>query len=110
MLRLPFSVIKLDRSLLMGICQDESVAVFYRGLVKLLKNLGYTVIAEGVETEQEAGLLALWDVEQIQGYYFSRPLPPEQLEEFWKGRPVPELSSESRRHSHDHFDPKGAIL
>ena len=78
-LRLPFSVIKLDRSLLMGICQDEAAAVFYRGLVKLLKNLGYTVIAEGVETEQEAGFLAQWDVEQIQGYYFSRPLPPEQV-------------------------------
>ena len=57
-----------------------------------------------------AGLLAQWDVEQIQGYYFSRPLPPEQLAEFWNGRPVPELSSESRRHSHDNFDPKGVIL
>ena len=63
----------------MGICQDEAAAVVYRGLVKLLKNLGYTVIAEGVETEQEAGFLAQWDVEQIQGYYFSRPLPPEQV-------------------------------
>lgn len=80
-LRLPFSLVKLDRSLLAGICQGGAAETFYRGLVELLKNLGYAVVAEGVETEREVELLTQWNVDYIQGYYFSRPLPPEQAAE-----------------------------
>ena len=78
-MRIPFSTIKLDKSLLQGICQNESAAFFYRGLVSLLIDLGYTVISEGVETEREVELLTQWGVELIQGYYFSTPLPPEEV-------------------------------
>lgn len=50
--------------------------------------MGYNVIAEGVETEKEVELLKKWNVDLIQGYYFSRPLPALMLldllkEELW---------------------------
>ena len=80
-LRLPFSVIKLDRSLLSGLCEDQAVAAFYGNTVSILKQLGFTVIAEGAETREEVRCLSSWGVDEIQGYYFSKPLPPERLAE-----------------------------
>lgn len=74
-------MVKLDRSLLAGICQGGAIETFYRDLVELLKNLGNAVVAEGVETEREVERLTQWNVDYIQGYYFSRPLPPEQAAE-----------------------------
>lgn len=73
-LRLPFSVIKLDRSLLQGILINERTLVFYKTIVSVLQSMGYKVVAEGVETQEERDLLAKWGVNMIQGYYFSRPL------------------------------------
>ena len=40
---------------------------------------GYRIVAEGVETQEEMELLRSWNVDMIQGYYFSRPLPPDDL-------------------------------
>ncbi|MDO5406981.1 MAG: GGDEF domain-containing phosphodiesterase [Eubacteriales bacterium] len=73
-LKLPFSAIKLDRSLLTGMRDDEKSALFYRNIVSALKNMGYQVISEGVELKSEMELLAGWGVNMIQGYYFSRPV------------------------------------
>lgn len=73
-LKLPFSVIKLDRSLLQGILTSERAVVFYKTIVSVLQNMGYKVVAEGVETQEERDLLEQWGVNMIQGYYFSKPL------------------------------------
>lgn len=78
-MQLPFSVIKLDRSLLFHICTDERAASFYQSVVSTFQHMGYRIISEGVETESEMELLSSWGVDMIQGYYFSRPLPPEEL-------------------------------
>ena len=78
-LKLTFSEIKLDKSLLVGICEDDRIASFYQSIVAALQNMGYAVIAEGVETPKELGLVSRWGVDLIQGYYFSRPLPGEAL-------------------------------
>ena len=76
---LPFSAIKLDRSLLYHICADARAALFYQSIVSTFQRMGYAVIAEGVETEEEVALLKKWNVDLIQGYYFSRPLPAPML-------------------------------
>ena len=73
-MQLPFSVIKLDRSLLFHICTDKNAALFYQSIVSAFCRLGYRIVAEGVETQEEMELLRM-----IQGYYFSRPLPPDDL-------------------------------
>lgn len=78
-LRLPFSCIKLDRSLLNGILEDKNTELFYKNIVASLKVMDYDVISEGVEHKKEVELLKSLGVNMIQGYYFSKPLPPEEL-------------------------------
>lgn len=73
-LKMPFSIIKLDRSLLSGICEDAQTARFYHSLVSVLQDMGFQLIAEGAETAEEVDRLRRWGVDMIQGYYFSRPL------------------------------------
>lgn len=73
-LKLTFSAIKMDRSLLSNICTDEKAAALYRNTVSVLRNMDFAVIAEGVETSAELKLLSDWGVDMIQGFYFSRPL------------------------------------
>ena len=48
-----------------------------------LISLNYHIVAEGVETKEEFELLSRWRVDMIQGYYFSRPLPAEELLKFF---------------------------
>ena len=78
-LKLPFSCIKLDKSLLDGILEDEKTEMFYRSIVTALKSLGYDIISEGVEYSQEVELLESFGIEMIQGYYFSKPLSEDKL-------------------------------
>lgn len=78
-LKLPFSTIKLDRSLLKGICYDDQVALLYKNIVAVMQNLGHKVVAEGVETQEEINLLKQWGVDLVQGYYYTKPLDTEQI-------------------------------
>ena len=82
-MKLPFSTIKLDRSLLFDICKDEKRALFYQSVVETFQKMNYHIVAEGVETKEEVELLSRWRVDMIQGYYFSRPLPAEELLKFF---------------------------
>ena len=77
--RLPFSTIKLDRSLLLDICQNPKAESLYRGLVSALHSMDADIIAEGVETTQELQKVTDCGVSLIQGFYFSRPLEPRIL-------------------------------
>ena len=78
-MRLPFSAIKIDRTLLFDICNDKKRAMFYQSIIETFHRMGYSIVTEGVETEEEMSLLSSWGVDMIQGYYFSRPLPVEEL-------------------------------
>ena len=52
-MRLPFSVIKVDRSLLFDICRDEKRAIFYESVVETFHKMNYHIVSEGVETQEE---------------------------------------------------------
>ena len=78
-LSLPYSVVKIDRSLLQGICDSAKKADFYKNLAEIIKKQGFLIVAEGVETEQEARLLSEWKIDLFQGYYFSKPLPSKEV-------------------------------
>lgn len=80
-LKLPFSSIKIDQSLLRDVEKDAQAAVFYQNIVKMFQKMGYQIVAEGAETLQETELLEQWGVDMIQGYYFSRPVCAEQIME-----------------------------
>lgn len=85
-LKLPFSCIKLDRSLLRGLNEDPQVAFFYRSMVSVLHEMGYKIISEGVETEEETKMLREWGVDMIQGYYFSRSVSGKEIVEMLTGK------------------------
>lgn len=78
-LKLPFSTVKIDRSMLHGICEDKQIALLYKNVVSIMQNLGHKVVAEGVEREEEVKLLKEWGVDLIQGYYYTRPLSRRDL-------------------------------
>ena len=78
-LRLPFSVVKIDRSLLLNVCEDQKSRDFYESMVNALKKIGYTIVAEGVENQGEATYMEQWGVDMIQGYYYAIPQPPTEL-------------------------------
>lgn len=83
-LKLPFSCIKMDRSLLRGLNEDPQVAFFYKSLVSVMHEMDYKIISEGVETKEEKEKLCEWGVDMIQGYYFSRPASGHEIVEMLK--------------------------
>mgnify|MGYP004703120457 CR=1 FL=1 len=78
--RMPLDVIKLDRSLISGVLKDASSLIIARSIIKMLKELDYTVLAEGVEDAEVATLLSDFGCDQAQGYFFAKPLSDPELD------------------------------
>lgn len=77
--RLPVSELKIDKSFVMDMAQDEGDAVIVRSTIELAHGLGLSVIAEGVEERAAWDMLAAQGCDLGQGYYISEPLAPEPL-------------------------------
>ena len=76
---IPLDVVKLDR-IFIDKCETSHRGKFFLGqVVQLLKGLGFTVLCEGVETKEQALLLGLAGCDQMQGNWFSKPLPVEEF-------------------------------
>ena len=82
---MPVDVLKMDRSFVMNIDRDEKDLRLVELILDIARNLKLPVIAEGVETESQLTLLRTAGCDYVQGYYFSRPLPPEEFEQFLTG-------------------------
>ncbi|MFA6310370.1 MAG: EAL domain-containing protein [Sterolibacterium sp.] len=72
--RLPINVLKIDRSFVSGIVTDPSDVAIAKTVIDLGRNLGMQIVAEGVETIEQARLLQGWNCNTGQGYYYSRPV------------------------------------
>ncbi len=79
--RYPIDVLKLDKSItdMLGAHEGDSIT---RAVVDLSRALGIEVLAEGVETEGQLGFLSEAKVDSYQGYYFAKPLPAKECEQF----------------------------
>lgn len=78
--RFPIDKLKIDIAFVRDITSNADDAAIARTIIRLAHSLKLAVIAEGVETAAQAEYLRRHDCDQIQGYYFSRPLPLPELE------------------------------
>ncbi len=77
--RFPLDTVKVDRSFIQNIVMDSDDAAITRAVISMAHSLKLDVIAEGVETEAQLGLLIANNCDAIQGYYFSRPVDADTL-------------------------------
>lgn len=77
--KLPVNELKIDRSFIMSVPEKENSKAIVASVIFLARQLGLRTIAEGVETEEQRRFLEEEKCHQVQGFYFSRPLPAEEL-------------------------------
>ncbi len=78
--KMPIDFVKIDRALTKNIDKDEKANSLVKNIIILLHDLGYGVVAEGVETKEQYDILIKNNVDYIQGYYISLPLDNKDAE------------------------------
>ncbi len=78
----PFSIVKLDKSMLWNAMKSEKAMTVLRQTIRMMKQLSMELIAVGVETEEQAQLLAYYGCDFFQGYYYAKPMPGDEFVKF----------------------------
>lgn len=79
----PFDTIKIDKSYIQEITNPQKNSrIIVESIITLIKNLGFHVVAEGVETDEQLNLLKKMQCDEIQGYIYSQPLTPSEFIQF----------------------------
>ena len=95
--RFPINGLKIDRSFITSVSERRDYAAVVNAIVSLTHNLGIQLVAEGVETLDQAAMLQSMGCEFAQGYLFSRPLDAEKVESFvlkgWSSATTPAVSA-----------------
>lgn len=76
---LPIDTLKIDKSFIDTVIDDESTKVITESIVSMVKKLGYETVAEGVETEAQYEYLKQIECDNIQGFLLGRPMPENEL-------------------------------
>ena len=84
--RLPIDTVKIDRSFIHVMTENADATSIVSTIISLAQALRLKVVAEGVETEEQAQLLRLLRCDQMQGYLFSPPQPKEKIEALLRGQ------------------------
>ena len=77
--RLPVDILKVDRSFVIDLCTDPAAQAVATAIVAMARSLNLRTVAEGVETREQLALLCELGCDELQGYYFSKPVGPESL-------------------------------
>ncbi len=80
LIRLPISELKLDRSFMTNFESDPGAQAVATAVIRIGQSLGMTVIAEGIETEEQRAHLLALGCHEGQGYLFARPMQADHLE------------------------------
>jgi len=76
---LPASSIKIDKSFVENVVTNHKDAAVCKGVITMAREMGLTVVAEGVEDEAQFDILRAWGCHRFQGFYFARPMALEAL-------------------------------
>lgn len=79
----PIDYIKIDKSFVEGLMNNEKDSVIVKAIISLAHNLHKEVIAEGVETKEQLDFLKSHQCDITQGYFFSKPLPADEIEKIY---------------------------
>ncbi len=96
--RFPIDSLKIDRSFITELPGNRGDASIAKAVITMAHALGLKVVAEGVEDEAQLAFLALHACDEMQGYYFSRPLPAEQCTQFLGAERALPLPAVNRGH------------
>ena len=94
--RFPLDTLKIDRSFISGAVDGSEGMEIARTIMPMAKNLRLDVVAEGVETIEQVGLLRRLQCKYAQGYYFSKPLAPEEVPPLLAEEPSWEMQKQSK--------------
>lgn len=83
---LPISTLKIDKSFIDKICDDNKSRSIIECIIELSKKLNYNIVAEGVENLEQKELLKKMGCTYIQGYYYSKPLPAFMIEDIFNDK------------------------
>jgi EAL domain-containing protein (putative c-di-GMP-specific phosphodiesterase class I) len=95
--RLPIQDLKIDRSFVVGMTQNQDSLTIVKSVISLAHSLRLNVVAEGVETEEQAALLLKLGCDEMQGYLFSPPVPPDKVPEFLSRKKTAAIRPARRR-------------
>ena len=84
--QLPANVLKIDRGFIIDLLEDTRKQAIVERIISLAKVLDYKVVAEGVEEAAQAKMLTAMGCDLFQGYYFSKPLKPDEFRAFVTAR------------------------
>ncbi len=88
--RFPIDTLKVDRSFIRDLSRNSDDQGITEAIIAMGKTLSLTVIAEGVETEEQEAFLRSHACDEMQGFYFSKPTPPDQFADLLRNHvPVP---------------------
>jgi diguanylate cyclase (GGDEF)-like protein len=91
--RLPVRTVKIDRSFVLGMHHDEGDEAIVRATIELARNMGHSVIAEGVEHQETWDRLLELGCDEVQGHLLAAAMPPEDCRRWLKARQGPKMAS-----------------
>ena len=97
--RFPFGKMKIDKSFVRDITSDPDSAAITRAIITMAHSLNLKVIAEGIETEGQLGYLRSQSCDEMQGFYFSRPVTAPEFEKLLREKRQLEIMTDSDRTS-----------
>ncbi|HEX4510202.1 MAG TPA: EAL domain-containing protein [Burkholderiaceae bacterium] len=86
--RFPVDTIKVDRSFVRDLATSDDDKAIAHAIIAMGRTLGMSIVAEGVETDAQAAFLREQGCDEIQGFFYSRPVPPAELEQLLRAHPT----------------------
>lgn len=84
LISLPMDIVKIDKSILWSAMKNEEAFTILNHTVQMLKALKKKIVVEGVETQEMADILTEMGCDYFQGYFYSKPIPPDQFLQFMR--------------------------